>query len=345
MTREEGVPLSALTTFKVGGPARFVYTCTSVEDVIETTSFAQRQGLPLFVLGEGSNLLAQDDGFPGVVLRMRMAGRTKEEVDGDSVVIECGAGESWDELVSYAAEQSLWGIENLAGIPGTLGAAPVQNIGAYGTELETVFESVTVFDTNDGSVRTMSKDMCAFSYRESVFKRSPHLIILSIRLRLTKKGSPQLMYGDLARLVAEGESLDTPTAIAHAVRGIRAKKFPDLRRFGTAGSFFKNPILSLAAYEGVAARYQDVIDRSGPIPRYPRAEEGTVKIPLAYVLDKILGLRGYRVGSVGLFENQPLVVVAYEGATANAIDAFANEIAHRVEEATNISIEREVRAM
>lgn len=332
MELREHVPLSLLTTFKIGGAARYVATCASVDDVAAAVSFANAEGLPFVPLGEGSNLLAPDAGYPGVILRMRIPDL---EVHADGTLI-AGAGVIWDQAVRQACMRGLWGIENLAGIPGTMGAAPVQNIGAYGAELADTLLYVEALDTADGRLHRFAAKECAFGYRESRFKKEPGLIITSVALGLTSNGAPRVSYKDLAARKEAGDSLETPAEIAEVVRGVRSLKFPDLREYGTGGSFFKNPVVSQKAYVELAARYEG-------IPGFPTT--GGVKIPLAWILDNVLSLRGYAIGPVSLFERQPLVLVAEKGACAQDVNALADAVTKKVFNATGIMIEREVRSL
>lgn len=332
MIVRKNVSLSSLTTLRVGGPARFLAECVTTDDVREALTFARERELPWNVLGEGSNVLALDEGFEGVVLAIRIPGITVQERDA-GVLLSAGAGVSWDALVKDAALRGLWGLENLAGIPGTAGAAPVQNIGAYGTEVKDTLYEVHAIDADTGEVKVVRNESCGFGYRESRFKKERNLIIAGVSFLLRKDGEPQLEYKDLAAAVAEGAEHGTPEAIGNMVRTIRARKFPDLKLVGTAGSFFKNPTISPDSYGALQERYAD-------IPGYPN-EQG-VKIPLAFVLDRALGLRGYAEGNVSLFAQQPLVLVAEEGATAGEVDAFADRIAARVQDEIGINIEREV---
>lgn len=332
MILREHVPLSSLTTLKVGGLVRFVVECASESDVREALAFAHAQNLPWSVLGEGSNVLASDEGYAGVLLLMRMPGCVFEETD-DSVLVTVGAGVPWDEFVTLCVERGLWGVENLAGIPGTTGASPVQNIGAYGTEACDSIAEVRVLNTKTGGVEHIANKDCAFGYRESRFKHDKTLIILSVVFRLETEGTPSLGYKDLAAYEAMNEALTTPKAIARAVRSIRAQKFPDLATHGTAGSFFKNPTISKEKYAELAEKFEG-------LPGFPN--DAGVKIPLAFVLDHVFNLRGYTEGNVSLFERQPLVLVTRTGATAHEVDVFAKSITERVQDVTTISIEREV---
>ena len=333
MTIRERVPLSQLTTLRVGGPARFVAECEHEDDVRTALDFAKERGLPWRLLGSGSNVLARDAGYEGVLLHMRI-GACDFEDERERATIIAGAGIVWDELVRRAADKGLWGIENLAGIPGTVGAAPVQNIGAYGAELRDTFLFVDAYDAGRGNAQRLGADACGFGYRESRFKQEPQLIILRVALRLSRLPAPKLSYADLAALATAGEELDTPAKIGEAVRTIRAGKFPDLRKYGTAGSFFKNPILTQEAYRVLCTRYPG-------LPGF--ASDYGIKVPLAWILDHVLDLRGFSQGKARLFERQPLVIVTETGASSDDVDRCADEVVKRVFEATGITLEREVR--
>ncbi len=335
MKIEENVSFSALTTLRVGGSARFVLTVTSDEDLQTALAFIRERGLSFVVLGEGSNVLPSDEPYDGAVIRMCVTGIAYEE-QGDTVYVTAGAGVGWDELVRACAEHALWGIENLAGIPGSVGAAPVQNIGAYGMELKQTFVRAQVLDAAVGLTESFDAERCRFGYRDSRFKHEPNLIITSVTLSLSKKGEPQIGYADLTRAREEGMDLTTPVSIGESVRAIRSLKFPNLQEFGTAGSFFKNPILTQEQFVRLAERH-------GAVPSFP--QENGIKVPLAFILDRVLQLRGFRKGPAFLFGNQPLVLVADTGATAQDVDALASEIESRVFDATGITIEREVRAL
>lgn len=335
MTLREHVALSSLTTLRTGGAARFVADCVSEDDVTAAFAFARERGLSSYVLGDGSNVLASDEGYEGVIIRPHLEGIS---FDGEGSVMEAcvGAGVVWDAFVRAAAARGFWGIENLAGIPGTTGAAPVQNIGAYGTEVRDTISFVDAISRETGEPMRLSSEQCAFGYRDSRFKRTQDLLIVRVGFKLRTIGSPHLAYGDLARANEQGSDVSTPGAVGDAVRSIRAKKFPDLATCGTAGSFFKNPVVSASSYEALHARFPD-------LPSYP-AQDG-VKVPLAFILDKVLNLRGHRIGAARLFEAQPLVLVLDMGGTAHDVEMLAQDVATRVFEATGIVIEREVRSL
>ena len=333
MKLEEHVPLAPLTTLGVGGTARFFIEVHTEEDIENAITFAQQQNLPLCTLGGGSNILVPDEGIKGVVLKMAMRDISIEDGD-ENVMLVAGAGATWDEVIDTVGARGIFGIENLAGIPGTIGGAAVQNIGAYGAELSDVFAYADVIDSAVRARKRVTRADAAFAYRTSFFKKHPEVIISRITLCLTKQAKPNLAYADVARAHGAGTPLTTPREIARAIRAIRAKKFPYVPGEGTAGSFFKNPVVSAELAASLAKRF------SG-LPTFPQ-DDGTVKIPLAWILDRVLSLKGYTVGPVRLYEEQPLVIVARKGATTMDVDALARDVTTRVLAATGISIEREV---
>jgi UDP-N-acetylmuramate dehydrogenase len=331
MIVREHVPLSTLTTLRTGGEARYVLEAASPDEVVEALAFARARNLSVVVLGEGSNMLAADEGYAGVVLRL-----TSNDLRHEEDILTADAGVSWEALVQEAATKNLWGLENLAGIPGTVGAAPIQNIGAYGIEAKDVIAFVDALSLADGSLVRLSNEECGFGYRDSRFKRDGMHIIMRVGFSLSVHAAPQLSYPDLVNAQAEGVSLSTPQEIGDAVRAIRTKKFPDLSKFGTAGSFFKNPIVEGAHADELHALYPE-------LPAYEAV--GGVKIPLAYILDKVLNLRGHRSGAAWLYDKQPLVLVLDAGGSAHDVDVLADDVAMRVFDATKIKIEREVRTL
>lgn len=301
--------------------------------------FAHDRGLSWYVIGGGSNLLAPDAGYDGVIIRL-VSDSSKETVsfeeEGEQVRVVANADVEWDSFVITCVEQGLWGIENLAGIPGTVGASPVQNIGAYGMEVADTLEWVEVFDTDTLQIRTLKKDACGFGYRESMFKHTKSLIITRVAFLLSHISVPKISYADISSRIAQGAVVNSSLEIATLVRAIRAEKFPNLTEYGTAGSFFKNPVITKQLYQKIQETYPE-------LPGYETLEG--IKVSLAWILDKALHLKGYSEGPVRLFEKQPLVLVTEDGATENSVDEFANKIAEKVFEATNIRIEREVQKL
>ena len=330
----ENVPLAPHTTFRIGGPARYFFTVTTKVELEHALAFARERHLPHFVLGGGSNLLVSDAGFPGVVIKMALRG-IAFAARGDDVRVTAAAGESWDGLVAQTVSRGAWGLENLSLIPGTVGAAPVQNIGAYGTEVKDCLESVRILEADTGTERLLSNAECRFSYRDSAFKGAAlkHAIILEVTFKLSARPRPNLSYKDLQQHFGAGVT-PSQAAIRAAVSAIRTAKFPDLTKVGTAGSFWKNPVLPAGDFAGLARAFPG-------IPAFPAPNGGT-KVPLAWLLDKACGLRGHRLGAVGLFEKQPLILVAYDGATAAEVRPFEAGIRELVKAKTGVTIEPEV---
>ena len=329
MKIREAEPLKAHTTFKIGGPAAFYAELDGAEDVREAAALARERGLPLRLIGEGSNLLVPDEGAAAVVARL-----APRDVRIEGEMLFASAGALWDAVVDAASGEGLWGIENLAGIPGTVGGAVVQNIGAYGAELSETCAYVEACDLSTGLVGRVGREDAGFAYRMSAFKDSRRLAVLGAAFTLSRRGAPRLGYQDLQSAAAAGESLGTPSEVACAVRAIRMRKFPDLSKEGTAGSFFKNPVVSSARTEELLARYPE-------LPHFPQ-DGGAAKISLAWILDHALSLKGHAVGGARLFERQPLVIATDATATARDVESLAEEIAERVRAATGITIEREV---
>ncbi len=354
MEIQEQVPLSSLTTFKVGGAAQYVIHCGNVEDIKSALAFAGERALPWYVLGGGSNVLASDEGYAGVIIQPMLTGirfeEGMEETHGNSssVSVTAAAGEAWDPFVQACVGRELWGLENLAGIPGLVGGAPIQNIGAYGADVSQTISLVEALDTVTGEIKSFSNAECAFGYRDSIFKRTAQYIVLRVIFSLSKNAAPHTSYADLTVYQEKNGPLSTPQEIAAAVREIRARKFPDLRVSGTAGSFFKNPFITQEHYDVLLDKYPELpgfpVEIKEPASTSSEAR-AAVKIPLAWILDKVLDLRGHALGPVRLFEQQPLVVVAEKGATAHDVDVLGKEIEKKVFDATQIVIEREVRML
>lgn len=337
MIFEEHKILAPLTTMRVGGPARFFRVASNDTDISEAVLFAEEKGLPYFVLGEGSNILVADEGVSGLVLKIAIASLSFDDYPNGRALLTADAGAHWDTLVRKAVEKNLCGIENLSWIPGTAGAAPVQNIGAYGAELSDTLEWVEVFDAHAKKKIRLSKEECGFGYRDSIFKRNDgtRLIITRIALALKKDGAMNIGYKDTREyFTARGNAKPTLSEVRRAIIDIRTAKLPNLEKVGTAGSFFKNPIIPKARYESLRAEYPE-------LPGFILTN-GEVKVPLAWILDHICGVKGLRRGAVGTHEKQPLAIVNYDGATAREIKTFADELARAVKEKTNITPEYEV---
>lgn len=353
MNIQEDVSLGELTTLKVGGRARYFAVITTSDELQEAIIFAKGKKVPLVVLGGGSNVLIANGEINALVAKIEIRGVTWEDRESSFLVI-AGAGESWDGLVLQAVSKGLWGIENLSGIPGTVGAAPIQNIGAYGTEVKDIIEWVEVFDTKTGEAKRLSREDCKFGYRDSVFKHSKgkEFIVTRVAFRLRKNGTPNVEYKDLTSRISNskflisnltGEKKDekeiAPRDIRRAVLEIRSGKFPDLKEFGTAGSFFKNPIIPEAQFSELKKKFPNLPGFPLPSTVYGLP---SVKVPLAWILEHLCGLKGFEKGNVKLFQKQPIVLVHNGCAAAEEIEVFANEVVEKVKAKTGIEIEWEV---
>lgn len=285
------------------------------------------------VLAGGNNILFTRD-YDGVLLTPVARGITLLSDDGDEVRVRADAGVEWDDLVEWAVGRGLWGIENLSLIPGKAGAAPVQNIGAYGCEAKDAIRRVEMYCVETGAMLTLDAAHCGFGYRESVFKHDlkGRAIITAVEIALTHTPRPRLGYGDVEREV-EARGGATLRNIREAICAIRRAKLPDPAVLGNAGSFFKNPVVGAAAAERLLAEYPDM-------PHYP-APEGRVKLAAGWLIDRA-GMKGSRKGAVGVHERQALVLVNHGGATGGEVIAFAHEVQKRVREKFGIEIDTEV---
>ena len=336
MDIQEHLPLAPLTTFGIGGLARFFARARTVAEIAEALAFAKEKNLSVCILGGGSNTLFDDAGFQGLVIKIEVGGITLER-DGDGALLVAGAGESWDAIVARAVGENLWGVENLSAIPGTIGGAVVQNIGAYGAALSQTLAWAEVYDTQKKEITKLSGGECAFGYRDSIFKRHDgRYVILRAALRLLTALAPDLSYRDLAEKFKD--TSPSLVDIREAVIAIRKNKFPDMALEGTAGSFFKNPVLPKAQTDILASKYPGM-------PLFSLPESSDTKVPLGWILDHALNVRGMRIGSARLFEKQALVIVTEKNGSSKDVAALAKEIQNRVRDAIGIAIEPEVRVV
>jgi UDP-N-acetylmuramate dehydrogenase len=345
MLLQENIALAPLTTFRIGGPARFFVEAKTSAEVQEAVAFTQSRNIPLFILGGGSNLVVADSGWPGLVLKVSIAGieRRRGNDDQGRVLFDVGAGESWDRFVSHTVGAHCAGVECLSGIPGSVGGTPVQNVGAYGQEVSETIDSVEVFDRRDGQVREFCNEACGFSYRSSIFNtiERERFIILRVTYALTPGGDPHLEYADLKRHFAGRETRPNLAETREAVRHIRALKGmlivagdPDCR---SAGSFFKNPLISEKQHEEL----KKLAHAKGlTIPSYPALEKNK-KVSAAWLVEKSGFSRGYGVGHVGISSKHSLAIVNRGGASAAEVLALKDQIQHRVEEIWGVRLQPE----
>ncbi|MGK7296394.1 MAG: UDP-N-acetylmuramate dehydrogenase [Candidatus Wenzhouxiangella sp. M2_3B_020] len=331
MRIERDAGLEALSTFRIPANAAELVVLDDAGDLPE----ALDTDLDVQLLGDGSNTVFVDD-FPGRIVLNRLRGIESEVVDRDRVLVTAGAGENWHALVRWALDRGLWGIENLAMIPGLVGAAPMQNIGAYGVELAHCLDAVQVFDRTDGSIRWLTADECGLDYRHSRFKGEDEgrFVILAIRLELNMDGTPVVEYPSLIEeLERHGHAQPRdPRTVAAAVMRVRKRKLPDPGHIPSCGSFFKNPVL-----ENDAAR--ELTRRHPELPNWPD-KRGYTKLSAAWMIDE-LGWRGKAVGGAEVFDRHALVLINAGGATAEDLLRLAGGIRDDVRGTFGVALEPE----
>jgi len=322
--------LTARNTLALKARSRFGLMIDNPDMLVPLLAHARSMGLPLRILGGGSNVVLSED-FAGITALIALKGRRLVEESSDQVVIEAAAGETWHDLVAWTVDQGFGGIENLALIPGTVGAAPVQNIGAYGAELADFLLSLDAYDRQTGTVISFDRADCAFAYRDSTFKQQPdRYVVLSIRLALPKRWEANLRFAGLTDL-ADAPGL-SPRMVMDRVIALRTSKLPDWRTHPNAGSFFQNPILSLDAAARVLAEFPDA-------PNYPQAG-GLTKLSAGWLIEKS-GLKGFRMGRVGISERHALVVVNHGGGTQADVRALASHVKAEVEARFGVTLHEE----
>lgn len=328
----EQVELEPLNTLHVPARARFYTEAGSARELAEALDWAQTNNHEVLVLGGGSNLVFAGD-YPGLVLRVAIRGRRWEQVAEDRATLVLGAGENWHEAVLYAAGAGYRGIENLALIPGTAGAAPVQNIGAYGVELCDSLTSVTALDRHSGEVVTLDTGQCRFAYRDSLFKQTPgRYVITEIRLSLARNRPLVLGYRDLEEYLGEVPRAGLSALdVAEAVMAVRRRKLPDPDMLPNVGSFFKNPVVDTDQFEALKAAHPDLV-------AYPQANG--VKLAAAWLIDQS-GWKGYRNARVGVHNRQALVLINHSAGTGQDILALAKTISQSVAERFGVVLEME----
>ncbi|MBP6948913.1 MAG: UDP-N-acetylmuramate dehydrogenase [Candidatus Pacebacteria bacterium] len=318
------------SSLRVGGECEMV-TLTNEDQIPEIIAYAKTKKCRLFVIGMGTNTFFNDTVKDVLLVKNEIKG-IEFVPFGNSVHVRVGGGEIFDDVVTLSVEKGFWGIENLSYIPGTAGAAPVQNIGAYGTECKDVFVSLRAYDIQNSLFVEFLKDDCAFGYRDSVFKReSGRYIIISIVIALSITPKPVLTYKPLDTLLEKKDI--TVSEIRDLVIRTRIAKLPDWRTYPNAGSFFKNPVVSSVQGETLRASYPDI----------PLMEHGDMyKIPTAWLIEHVAEMKGMRIDNLGLWPMQPLVLVNYGNATAGEVISFSKQVIERIQEKTGIVLEREV---
>lgn len=336
MLVEKNFPLQAFNSFHIVAKALSLVHIANESDVTALLADPKWGSEPKFVLGGGSNIVLTGDVRP-LVLKVEIMGRRLLRETDKAFIVEAGAGENWHDFVDWTLAQGYPGLENVALIPGTVGASPVQNVGAYGVELQDRFDSLDAIDLHTGAVFTLDAAQCAFGYRDSVFKHDPavkdRVLILRVRFALPKQWKPVLGYADLEKkMVGKACEAPTPRQIFDWVCEIRRAKLPDPRDIGNAGSFFKNPTVS---HEQCA----DIIARDPKVVHY-LLPNGSVKLAAGWLIDSC-GWRGKTVGHAGVYEKQALVLVNRGGATGGEVMTLAKAIQTSVYERFGIMLEPE----
>ncbi|AIR91580.1 UDP-N-acetylmuramate dehydrogenase [Pseudomonas cremoricolorata] len=330
---QEQASLKALNTFGIDVAARYLVRASSDDGIRQALAAAAQRDLPVLVLGGGSNLLLTRD-VDALVLQIASRGRRVLGDVDQRVVVEAEAGEPWHPFVLWSIAQGLCGLENLSLIPGTVGAAPMQNIGAYGVEIKDVFAGLSALDRQTGEVREFSLEECAFAYRDSVFKASPgRWLILRVRFALSRTLDPHLDYGPVRqRLLERGIQQPTAQAISDAICSIRREKLPDPAVLGNAGSFFKNPVVSAECAERLRVAYPGLV-------AYPQGP-AEVKLAAGWLIEQA-GWKGYREGDAGVHQQQALVLVNHGHATGAQLHALARKIQADIRARFGVELEME----
>lgn len=331
---QQNISLKPYNTFGINVIASNFAEAKSEADLIEIFNTPTAKNENVLILGGGSNMLFTQD-FDGLVLKVSIPGITFK-IQSDEILVTAGAGVVWNDLVNYCVENGFAGVENLSLIPGTVGASPIQNIGAYGVELKDVFSTCTAFEISSGTIKTFDHADCKFGYRDSVFKNElkGKYIITSVTFRLSKDAKLQTHYGAItAELNNRHITKPTIADIAKVVADIRVSKLPDPKTIGNAGSFFKNPVIEQSAFADLISKFPDVVN-------YP-APNDKVKLAAGWLIEQC-GFKGMVVGKTGTWKNQALVLVNHGGASGQEVYNFSEHIINTVRAKFGVNLEREV---
>lgn len=330
---ESNIDLTSFNTFGLPGRARYFVRLESVESLTSLRADPRFSHLPWRVMGGGSNLWLQGD-LDALIIKVEIPGYHLLSETSEAVYVSAGGGENWDDFVRWTLEQGWGGLENLALIPGTVGAAPVQNIGAYGVEVKDCLHDLTAYHLKTGERRVFSHTECRFAYRDSIFKREEagQWLIASVTFRLPKHHQPTMAYGDVGgELAALGLSL-SPLAVAQAVSNVRRRKLPDPTLLGNAGSFFHNPIVEVAVRERILAKYPDLVSYA--------QQDGLWKLAAGWLIEQC-GWKGRRLGPVAMYEKQALVLVNLGGASGADVAQLAETVQRDVMQRFGVMLETE----
>lgn len=328
-------PLESLNSFGIRVDGKYFTRVASVADIAKAIEFVRSSSLPVLVLGGGSNVLFTGN-FEGLVMKVDLSGIEKAGENTSHVFLKVGAGENWDDFVKYCVDRNLAGIENLSLIPGNVGAGPIQNIGAYGVEIEDCFEELEFYDFDKCSVVSYSREDCGFGYRESIFKKSlkGKGVVISVTFRLNKMPVLKTGYGSIREeLDRMGVNEPTIQNLREAVIRIRSSKLPDPKEIGNAGSFFKNPTVTEKKHTSLLATYPGLVSFS--------QANGTFKLAAGWLIEQC-GWKGVRAGNAGVHKKQALVLVNHGGAGGDEVLKLSEQIRESVKEKFGVDLEREV---
>lgn len=335
MEIKQNIKLDNYSTFKIGGEAKYFVVVEKEEELIEAISWAKNKGEKIFILGGGSNSLFSDDGYQGLVIKNEIKGMEIVSEDDKEAIVRSYSGEIWSRLIFFIISKSLYGLENTFYIPGTVGAAPVQNIGAYGSEIKDTFFRLKAIDLETGEEKIFDLADCAFDYRYSIFKGElkGKYFISWVEFKLGKTGKLNLNYPDVQKVLAErGIAEPTLKELTEIIREIRDSKLPNPAVLANAGSFFKNPIISVEHFNTLKEKFPEI--KSFP-------DEKGIKIPAGWLIEQC-GFKGAKFGPVGVYEKQALIIVNYGGAKQKDVLELVKNIKTEVKNKFTIDLEEEV---
>lgn len=335
MDLHANIPLKKYTTMRLGGNAKYMTDLHSANEIQNIILQANQLNLPIFIIGGGSNVVVQDKGYDGIVLRNMIMGFETVAEDDSSVSFKIGAGENWDSVVKTTVEKNLSGIEAMSAIPGTMGAAPVQNIGAYGQELVDTFVSLEAYDLNEGIFVNLNSDDCQFSYRDSIFRSSQkgRYIITSVVLKLFKSAPVQPFYSAVQKYFDDHNiNIFTPSTIRQAVIDIRTDKLPDPAIYPNSGSFFKNSIIEDWQLNDLQSQFSD-------IPRYDLGNN-KYKIPSGWLIEQA-GFKGQLINGIRIHDKNTLVLINESASSYHDLELTRDEIIRKVRDIFRIEIDQE----
>ncbi|MCK9438835.1 MAG: UDP-N-acetylmuramate dehydrogenase [Patescibacteria group bacterium] len=332
---KKNVKLADYSTFKIGGLAKYFVVVKSEDDFIVAIKWAKRRSKKIFVLGGGSNILFSDKGFDGLVIKNEIKGMEVVGENEDSAIIKSYSGEAWSKMVNFSISRNYYGIENMFYIFGTVGAAPVQNIGAYGVELKDIFYNLCAIDLKTGEKKYFNLKDCQFAYRDSIFKNKlkNKYFVLWVELKLSKKEKFNLEYGDIKNKLAE-KGIENPKLkdVAEVIQEIRNLKLPNPGILPNAGSFFKNPVISEDEFKILKDKFSDI--KSFP-------DQKGIKIPAGWLIEQV-DVKGYRHGDAGVYENQALILVNHGSASQKDVLFLVDLVKKNVFDKFGIILEAEV---